>query len=481
MKDRKSGLLLRFLLSIAGGILFIFAFPPFNIWGFAFFSFIPLLIAGKENDSKNFLFGLIAGFVFYSASFSWLYRLAGPIYLLLALYLSFYWGLFLYLVFAIHKRGRIFIAGFVWFLMEIIITHLLTGFPWLLAGLSQWNNPYLLKTASFTGIYGLSFLVIIGNFTLFYSFRKQQVVSWCISIVLFAILVFSPLFTPFKNNYEECLNVLIVQPNIDSTESHSPSKNIEKVKTLTTESIKEGYVDIVIWPEGIYPDIITPDIIDDLKNFARQFNVGLIFGTFTGDDKKIYNSAVIIENERVQVYNKTHLVPYGEFVPCGKCRIIRDLFEKIAGYTPYVERGKKIVPLYFKDKKLGILICFENIFPEIVQSFVEKEVDMFIVITNDSWFGNSSGPYQHFAHNSIRAVESGRYFVQSSLTGISGIVSPDGTVNIVKRYGKHLFVEGIMLYNVPLIKGKTYYSMVGDLPLFILSVIFIGAILCRKT
>lgn len=482
LKHKRRGLFFRLLLSIISGGLFIFAFPPFNLWLFAFFSLVPLIFAGKENDGKNFFFGLIAGLIFYSASFLWLSQLAGPLYLFLALYLSLYWGVFLYLVFALPEKNRIFIAGSLWFLLEIITSHLLTGFPWLSMGLSQWNCPYILKASSFIGIFGLSFLVITGNFTLFYSFRKTKILSWSFSVLCFIALVFSPLFTiPVSNNHKNYLNVLIIQPNINSSINTNYSHNIEKIKNLTSEELKKNKADIVIWPEGAYPDTITqnPELLDDLQTFTKKHSVGLILGSFTGNDK-IYNSALLIEGERIQTHNKTHLAPYGEFIPGGRLKIISSLFEKLAGYIPYIEQSSELTPFSFKDINLGVLICFENIFPEISNSLIEKEMGIFIVITNDSWFGYSAGPYQHFAHNSIRAVETGRYFIISALSGISGIVAPDGTVKaIVKDNGESLYVNGSVFYAVPVLQNKTIYTITGDIPMFLLSVLFIGVAICR--
>ncbi|MCM8762551.1 MAG: apolipoprotein N-acyltransferase [Candidatus Omnitrophica bacterium] len=481
MKNKRSGLSFRFFLSIMSGILFVFAFPPFDIWQLAFLSLVPLLMAAKEDDGKNFFLGVISGFLFYSISFSWLYRLAGPIYFLIALYLSIYWGIFLYLIFGLPERGRIFTAGAVWFLLEIIVSYLLTGFPWLLLGLSQWKNPYLIKMAGMTGIYGLSFLVILGNFTILYSFRKRYLLSWIISLAVFAAVIFFPLSSFSSLHYGENLKIMVVQPNID-TLNRSSVKDIEKIKAITLEYIRKEKVDIIIWPEGIYPDIITSDIIDDLKKFTLQLNTGLILGTFTEQDGKMYNSAILIEGEDIQIYNKTHLVPYGEFIPGGRMKAINRIFERMAGYIPHLKRGSELTPFSFRDKKIGVLVCFENIFPEITATLTEEDAGVFIVITNDGWFGNSSGPYQHFAHNSIRAVETGRYFVQSSLTGISGVVSPDGTVeDIVNSDGNFLFVDGVSVCNIPMIKGKTFYSSFGDIPLFILSVLITGVAICKKT
>ncbi|MCX8082157.1 MAG: apolipoprotein N-acyltransferase [bacterium] len=483
MKNKSTGFSLRLILSLTSGILFIFAFPPFNLWQIAFFSLIPLLIASREKDSKNFLIGLIGGFTFYSISFFWLYKLAGPVYLFLALYLSIYWGLFLYLIFVLPATGRIFTAGALWFFLEIIISYLLTGFPWLLAGLSQWNNSYLIKLAGIFGIYGLSFIVISGNFTIFYSFQKRHFVSWSISVIIFVTLFFShfPQSLSTKNK-GETLKVMVVQPNIDSFH-RNPEKDIEKAKTMTIEYLKKEKVDVIVWPEGIYPDIIIQniDIINDLKKITKKYNVGIILGTFTGNDKEIFNSALLIEGENIQIYNKTHLVPYGEFIPGGRMKVITRIFEKMAGYIPYIKQGSELVPLSFRDRKIGVLICFENIFPYITATLTENEAELFVVITNDGWSKISTGPYQHFIHNPIRAVETGRYFIQSSLTGISGIISKNGSVeNILSRSGSYLFIDGVIIQNIPVVQGKTLYSSFRDIPLFVLSVLITGLSICRK-
>ncbi len=445
---------------------------------------VPLLLSAKENSGRNLLYGIVSGFAFYAISLSWLYNAAGLFYLMLAFYLSLYWGVFLYLVFALPERGRIFTAASIWVLLEIIKAGFMTGFPWLLLGLSQWQNPFVLKIAGLSGIYGISFLVVLANLTIFYVFRKKYLVSFFVSVIIFTGVFFLPREIVYGRIKDaDMLAVMLVQPNIDASMEENPYKTLEAVESITLENLWNNRPEIVVWPEGSFPENIDeyPDVLERLKLLTAEHGFGLLLGTFTGADDCIYNSALLIAGDSVQSYNKVHLVPYGEFVPGGKCGIIRNIYWKIEEYIPETKHGDAPALFTAGDIRIAPLICFENVFPDMSADCVKQGGELFIVITNDSWFGRSAGPYQHFAHNAIRAAETGRYFVQSALSGISGIVSPYGFVeNYVAEREEKIFVEGVLSGAVPLVKGKTFYSQFGDMPLFILSVVFTGVIICRR-
>lgn len=484
--DRKKSFLFCFSLSVATGIILSFSFPPSGRWYIAFFAIIPLLFSAEEKSWRNFLSGLIAGFVFYAITLSWLYNVAGVVYLLLALYLSIYWGIFLYLIFVLPEKGRVFTSAFIWYLLEIVVSGLLTGFPWSLLGTSQWQNRYLLKVAGLSGVYGISFLVILANLVFFYVFRKRYIVSSLISVIIFIGVFSLPGDTIYRSvTHTGFLNVMIVQPNIDASLQENPYTILKTIELLTFENFPERRQDIVIWPEGIFPDDIEeyPDVLEGLKAISKSNDFYLMLGTFTGTEKGVYNSALMVKGGEVQVYRKNHLVPYGEFILGARFRVIKNIYENIAGYIPTITPGNALTIFTMdRDRKIAPLICFENIFPEMARDYVRAGGEVFIVITNDSWFGRSVGPYQHFAHNVIRAAETGRYFVQSSLSGVSGVVSPFGTIeDTVQQNGEKLFVKGVLNTSIPLFDGETLYSQVGDIPLFILSVIFMGVILCRRT
>ncbi len=473
---------MRFFLSLSSGIILFYAFPPFTAGYLAFFGFIPLFASSKEDSGSNFFFGTIAGFVFYSLSFFWLYRLAGFFYLLLSLYLSLYWGLFLYLLYKLPSNGRIFTGMFIWFFLEIIVSYLLTGFPWLLLGLSQWQEPRMLKTAGFCGIYGVSCLVILINLTIFHAFRRKYFLSFLLSIVIFVAIFILPLEKTQKMICSGTLKVMVVQPNIVSEENKQPEQIFELLRKLTSQNLKGSDTVLVVWPEGSFPDIFEryPSLVRKMRDLSHRYSLNILMGTFCPAQEGVYNSAVMFNNSLLQVYNKNHLVPYGEFILGGRYAVINNIFKKTAGYLPNVNPGKQQKVFDVNGKKIAPLICFENIFPEMTRQYDKNGAEVFIVLTNDSWYGMSAGPYQHFAHNIFRAVESGKYFIQAALTGISGIVSSEGKiVKVIEEDGKKMKVQGLLFYTVPMIQGKTFYSQFGDLPLFLLGIFFIGVILCR--
>ena len=472
----------RFFLSGLSGVILAFSFPPFNLWYLAWVGFLPLLFSLREKSILNFFLGWFAGFICTTILLSWLVKVAGPIYFILPIYLGLYWGIFSFLLCSLQRKGRIFIGACIWFFLEILVTHLLTGFPWLLLGLSQWKNSIILPFAGISGIYGISSLIILANLSLFYGFRKRYVVSLLVSILIFlSVSIYGKNFgrETFSRTYT--IKVLIVQENISSTEKKSAYEILNSYYDTTAKILKkEKGVELVIWPESTFPDYLLEDkkILRKLIKFTKRYKCTILLGSVSKKNGNIYNSAFFIAGEKIQTYNKIHLVPYGEFIPGGKFHFIERTYEKIAHYIPVMKHGKEFTLFNFKEQKISSLICFENIFPEITREFVKEGCNAFIVITNDSWFDKSFGPYQHFTHNVFRAVESGKYFVQTSTTGISGIISPSGKIeHLIENNGEKTFVKGILVSEIPILKKQTFYSKYGDIPFFLLTLIFMGVLL----
>ncbi len=256
----------------------------------------------------------------------------------------------------------------------------------------------------------------------------------------------------------------------------------------TAVLLNKNKPDLIIWPESSYPNVLAENksLTDSLKRLTAENHCALLLGTMTYDAERdaYYNSAVLVRGDRVDVYRKTHLVPYGEFILGGRCPWVKRTYERIAGYTPCLSPGVSLKPFDLDGRLVGPLVCFENTFPELARASVNHGSQVLFVITNDSWFQRSFGPYQHFAHNVIRAAETGRYFVQTASTGITGIAAPDGTVTTVTgRDGgrpRQIFVKGYLAQSVPLTTGETPYTRHGDLPLTLILLTLTGAILCRK-
>ncbi len=473
---------MKFVLCILSGILLFLSFPPFDHWYLALVGFIPLLISLDEKISLNFLKGWLSGIVFYSFSLYWLKSVSGYWYLVLAIYLGLYWGLFSFLLTSLPPAGKIFSGMCIWFFIETLMANLLTGFPWLALGLSQWNNPFILPFSAISGIYGISMIVVLSNLTLFYGFRKRYGMSLIISSFIFlSIFFYSQSYSPAGKKISP-VNLLIIQENIPSNTLINPMDIFTSYYLTTEKLLKNKKVDLVVWPESTYPDIISKKkkILSKIKDLTKKHNCGIVFGSLIEENGNIFNSAIFIKGEKIRIYRKMHLVPYGEFVPGRKFQFIKKIYSRVSGVPlPDLTPGNKYTIFKINGLKFCTPICFENIFPRIIRNFNIKGSNLFIVITNDSWFGKSAGPYQHFAHNIFRAVETGKYFIQVSTTGISGVVSPTG--KIVSSVGnKKIYVKGFIFEKIPSVEGETFYSKYGNLPLFIFSSIITGVFLCRR-
>ncbi|MCM8785398.1 MAG: apolipoprotein N-acyltransferase [Candidatus Omnitrophica bacterium] len=475
----KNNLLLNLFICLIGSFLLFFSFPPFNFWYLSFFSFVPIFLISDKKSFSRFFYGLFSGFIFYSLSFSWLNKVSGPVYLLLALYLSIYWAIFVFLIFSFDRKKIIFLGACIWFFLEIIMSHLLTGFPWLVFGLSQYKNYYISQIAKFTGIYGISFKLIASNLFI-YTLVKKEFSSQMIFFILFIIFFYLISEIPVKKEKKGNLQICLIQPNFQTSESN---ENKEKILFFLYKYAKNKRCDIIIFPEGTYQSIFSEnsELLNKLKDFSKKNKIGILIGTFTEENGNLYNSSVFINNNKLEIYKKIHLVPYGEFILGERFRFIKTIFYRIAGYYPKLKPGNDYKTFEYKKIKFSTLICYENIFPEMSYNFLKNGTDFFIVITNDSWFGNSFGPYQHFYHNVFRAIETGRYFLQAGLTGITGIVNPEGKIEkILVKDNKHLFFEGILTFSLPVEIYQTFYSKYGIYPFFLFCLVLTGLLICRN-
>jgi len=466
---------------ILSSILMFFSFPPFKFWYFSFFCLIPLFLICGKNNFLNFIYGLISGFIFYSLSLYWLKNVSGFIYLLLALYLSIYWAIFTFLIFLFKKEKIIFLGASIWFFLELIMANLLTGFPWLVFGLTQYKNLYISQVAKFTGIFGISFILVASNLFI-YSIIKREFLSQQLFFIFFIIFCFLITKLPQKKEIKGRLKISLVQPNFAIYEN-TLEECKEKIIFYIEKKVRHDKPNIIIFPEGSFQGDIFEEkgFINKLKDLSRKNNFGILIGTFTKKDDYFYNSSVFINSERIEVYNKIHLVPYGEFILGEKFNFVKNIFLKIAGYYPKLKRGNEFKVFTFREIKFSTPICYENIFPEISENFLKNGSDFFIVITNDSWFGNSSGPYQHFYHNVFRAIETGRYFLQAGLTGMTGIIGPEGKIEkILEKNNNYLFFEDVLTWSLPVVIYETFYSKYGIYPFLLFCLILTGLLICRN-
>lgn len=497
------------LLSLLSGMLLILSFPNFDLEFLAWFALVPLFYAidGKPLY-QSFKLGFFTGVLSFLGIIYWVIVavhtygnipliISGGILLLLVIYLSLFIGAFTLLTQFIQVRLRtqsFLFAPVLWASLEYLRSFLLTGFPWANLGYSQYLNLPFIQMADITGCYGLSFVIVMVNATLFEMLRQWPKKKLPFLEMVFTLLVVLGflIYGYIKISFIERqivknppLKIGLVQGNIDQSIKWNESYQKETMDIYERLSLKvaEGRPDLIIWPETA-----TPFFFQDAKEFQpmvldipKKTDAFLLFGTPSYKIVKgkvhHYNSALLISptGEIRGKYDKIHLVPYGEYIPLGDYIPLGSLGEGIGDF----KSGKEIFNFSLPQGKFGVLICFEIIFPDLCRKFVKEGANFLVTITNDAWFGRTSAPYQHLTIANFRAIENRVFIARSANTGISGFIDPVG--RIVKRGG--LFTEEALSGTIYLSKEKTFYTHYGDVFAWCCSVgsiILLGLAFFRK-
>lgn len=474
------------ILSILAAVLLSLSFSSFsavggsacggNLWFFAWVGFIPLF-AALENKSlrQSLVIAYLFGIVFWSLTIYWLIHvtLAGQIVLIL--YLAVYpavFGCVFYFSRFFSPAGRLIFLPAAWVLLEYIRSHLFTGFPWSLTGFSQYQNLPVIQIADLTGAWGVSFLVVLVNVALYLILRKQSRVK--AALISAAILFLSLIYGFYKLNYKpdlagagKPLKISVVQGNIPQYlkwNKQAVDFILNNYKELTEASAKDK-PDLVIWPEASVPGLWGQDN-DEFKqvfSLAGRQKINLLTGAVSRLGQDYFNSAIFIDNsgEPAAIYNKLHLVPFGEYVPFKNIFPFLDTIAPIGDIKP----GRDYT-IFSQPADFGVLICFEDLFPELSRQFVKRGARFLVNITNDAWYKESSAPYQHFAASVFRAVENRVYLARAANTGISGFIDPFGRVlaTVSGAAGCLIFVKGYCSQDIYLIPaGRTFYNRYGDI------------------
>jgi apolipoprotein N-acyltransferase len=231
--------------------------------------------------------------------------------------------------------------------------------------------------------------------------------------------------------------------------------------------------DLIIWPETALPLVFDEEVYVKrlVKTIPSVTDSYLVLGTLTKDNRgRFYNTAYVLGPGGDEcIYNKVHLVPFGEYTPC---RTYLSFLDKMSVANGEFYPGRTLKPVVSGAGKLGVLICYEGIFPDISREIVRNGAQVLINMTNDAWYDNTSAPYQHLAFYVFRAVETDRYVIRSSNTGISAIIDPRG--RIVKK--APMFTEASLKGEFVLKDSKTFYVKHGDY--FVLLSLIVLAALC---
>ncbi len=500
-KYLENRLLTLFILPFIIGSLSILSFQPFNLTFINFFTlpiFFYLLVYIKKKSKsiyrekpykKNlFFFGSAFGFGFYLSGIHWItnsltfdenFKILIPIGLLfIPLFLSLFFSLvtvFIGPFLNLNFQSIIFLSASL-AISDFIRSKILTGFPWNLWAYSFSWSTEIIQILNKFGLFAFNLISITifmlpAVFFLNLNFTKKIYFFLVLIITIFLLYIYGSYSINLNKKELQAntnkINVRVVSPNFD-LEYDLDKNDIENrlLKLIRYSDPDNDKKNLFIWPEGVFSGYSFKEILNLKKIISSNFNKNhfILFGVNRFDKKKkgFYNSLVIINNdmEIIQEYKKQKLVPFGEFLPFENFLSNFGLKKITEGHGSFL-KGKKQDNLKIQNSNILPLICYEIIFTKFIQSS-SRDTNLIINISEDGWFGNSIGPFQHFAKGIFRSVENNTFLIRSANKGISAIINNRGQV--VKKLNPN--ETGSIQYEVPLIKNNIRNK--NDLIFFIL-------------
>ena len=387
------------------------------------------------------------------------------------------------------------LAAAIWVGLEMVLTYIFGGFPWNLLADSQYRIVPLIQFASFTGVYGVSFLIVWTSVSLLCGAASilsnpAQRSPWMAEI----ILPFTAVVVGFGYGFHELrqtpqatreIKLALVQPGIPQQMIWDESKGRERFEDLmrlSEEALTEP-ADVLVWPEASLP--VTPfdeqgQIVKPIAELARRHKTWLIIGSDDVEVTRIatnyYNAAFLVdpEGKLANTYRKRGLVIFGEYIPLERWLPFIKWFTPITGsYTAgdravqfKIQRQPKSdagAPDHFQT---SVLICFEDTFPNLARKSVEPDTDFLVNITNDGWFGEGAAQWQHAAAATFRTVENGVPLIRCANTGLTCWMDANGRWRqLFADENGNVYREGFMTVIVPLPAGRhaqTFYNQHGN-------------------
>jgi apolipoprotein N-acyltransferase len=514
-EGRKRSRFLPVWLAIGTGFLLFLCFPgTVGFWPLAWVALLPLLLALRQvQPGVAARLGLLAGMIHYVSLLYWIVIVLGrygnlpwlvsiPAMLLLALYMSSYLALFCTIMCRIWRRNEIMVlwAGpFLWVGLDYVRSFLFSGFPWQDLAYSQYKALLLIQTVDLTGHFGITFHIVLVNcvtallFVLWREKRRAGSTSntvlalrirraWyygvapalgiMVGIMGYNLVRYNQMSEMIANS--PTMRIAVVQGNIAQDQKWSPAMRLETIaiyRQLSEQAATQdnGPPALLVWPETALPFIISDNTyFRRLQDFlVSEQGTWLLAGApyFKEVAKKesqqkreilSYNSAYLFtpEGEIAERYDKQHLVPFGEYVPFSSfLPLPGPIVENIGNFSS----GKPRAPFSCQAAEIGVLICFESIFPKLARNWTAAGANLLVNITNDAWFGRSSAPWQHLSMAVFRAVENRRSLARSANTGVSAIIDPLGRIAGMSP----LFQPFYTVADVPLLQAETVFVNFG--------------------
>ena len=486
-------------LAIISGTFVGVSYHPLHLGFLAYVGFIPLFHTWlNQNPKKNFWTGYLFGIVYNMISNYWIAANSGAEFLVVlssliaaVLYLSIFWGIAGLIIGAFNKNYNSYLMlPFLIVSLEWVRSFGPLGFTWGNLALTQMKFLPILQYNDYAGPYIVTLWIISINVLLYYLLRnnistKTQII---IIICVLAFITGGWLRIMFQKPLSDSLHVAVIQPNIDPNEkwdNSNRSQTLSLMDSLHNEAIGLK-PNIILFPETALPTYlrINNRIRKKLQDKVNDSNIPILIGTV---DRKIdssgiktyYNSTMYIQPYKdFEMYEKIHLVPFAEY------DLVPELLHPLVNLNLNIDRGVfkggtnyKVFDL--ENVKFSGLVCYESSLPRYARRFINSGAEFLMIQANDGWLGNSSGPYQHFEHARLRAIENRVPIVRAGNTGISGFISPTGEVKVrVPLDTKRVFIS-----NIDLNKTGSFYSQYGDVfaAICFVTFLFIGPVLsCLK-
>lgn len=501
----------KYIYAVLSAILMALTITFDELWFIALIGLVPYfycLIKNKLTSKEAFKYGLVFGTSYYFIVLHWImsmypldrYGLSKwqSIVALITgwILLSLYEGLWLSLIAIVFIKLRgsnvwfnSILLGFLWVFVEWGQQQGSLGFSWAILSISQVKFTPMIQIASVFGALAITFIVVIVNAligtALVYKNDKKVVKTSVIiaSIILICNITFG-LYRLGKDMGGEKAKVGIIQGNISSYEKWNSDSLNNHLKTYLDLSynlvMNEGKVEFIVWPETAIPVTLFKKqyVLDKYIELAKKTESNLIVGAYHEKDGKSYNSVYNISPNGVisEPYSKRQLVPFGEFLPFQKL-VLRTMpfLANVNMFENSITSGKEAITLKTSRGKVGSIICFESIFPPLSSDLVRNGAKLLVLVSNDSWFKDSKGVYQHLNQAVLRAVENNRYLVRAANTGISVVIDSKG--RILKSIGA--LEQGYIMSDVVLIEENTLYSTLGDI-IILFAFNFIFCLYIRK-
>jgi len=500
-----------FILTVFSAALLVAAYPQTGWWLLAWIGLVPLLLAinGKKSIA-GFWLSFLTGYLFFIGTLGWLVHVTYPGTFLLCAYLSLYVGFFAlaYQFFApLSLIPRMLTRAAAWTVLEYTRSYLFTGFGWSLLGHSQCQNLWFVQMADITGVYGISFCIVLVNLLIAETIYccviarsvfqrrsnpltmtpscndKSLIIAWVMTAVLVMSAVGYGLWQLNTPRHWPTVKVGVIQPNIPQGLKWLPQMRtliVDKHIELT-HLFHDQALDLVVWPETSLPGITSeaPDLVQSIKNTTQHERVPILYGAITQDGDRYYNSALLLskQGQSAGQYDKIHLVPFGEFLPL---RPILGWINHFIGVEDFASGTRyQLFDVGSHPKSAGVLICFEDTLGDLRRHVVDAGAQFWINMTNDAWFGDTKEPFMHLQAAVIGCIENKRALVRSANTGFSGFIDPFGRIfSVVENAkGKKTFIAGVAMAEVPLVDTKTFYTKYADLFTFICFLGILWAIL----